>query len=198
MRVKSQWFNSGRSKSPAEIASAAAVISWRIALNALKEMRSAGFDIAVGPQYFSFLSEFAIFLVQLADRIAYRQFEEEDRIAFTNAMANHVGDHMADNQSELLGGAPMNVYKAAFIDRLNQRAAQYAQFQYEPGGANFSFLRELGNCLEEVLDERDKHWVVDQVIAIQGPEAIETLEKSMRGLLGQEPKRQRTRSGGGD
>lgn len=197
MRVKSQWFNSGRSKSPAEIAGAAAVISWRISLNALKEMRSAGFDIAVGPQYFSFLSEFAIFMVQLADRIAYRQFGEEDRIAFTSAMANRVGEHLADNQAELMGGA-MNAYKADFIARLNLRAAQYAEFSYEPGGSNFSFMRELGNCLEEVLDEHDKRWVVDQVIAIQGPEAVATLEKSMRGLLGLEPKRQRVRSGGGD
>ncbi len=72
MRVKSQWFRGDRSKSPQEIAGAAAFIVWRIGQNALNTMRRASFEIAVGAQYFAFLSEFLIFLVQLADRIAYR------------------------------------------------------------------------------------------------------------------------------
>jgi hypothetical protein len=197
MRVKSQWFKSGRSKTPLEIAGATAFILWRIALNALNEMRSAGFDIAVGPQYFSFLSEFLVFLVQLADRIAYRHYGEEERIAFTTELANRVGENLAENQVNLMGAAAMSAYKTDFIDRLNLRAAEYAEFSYESGASNFSFLRQLGNCLEQVVDERDRRWVTDQVMALQAPEAVETLEKSMRGLLGLEPKRQRTKRGAG-
>jgi hypothetical protein len=194
MRVKSQWFRSGRNKTPSEIAGAAAFIIWRIALNALNGIRGAGFDIAVGPQYFSFLSEFLIFLVQLADRIAYRHYGEAERVAFTTALANRVGENLAENQVNLMGSAAMSAYKADFIARLNLRAAEYAEFPYEQDGSNFSFMRQLGNCMEAVVDERDRRWVTDQVMAINAPEAIATLEKSMRGLLELEPKRQRTRS----
>ena len=55
MRVKSRWFKGDREKSPQEIAGAAAFILWKIAQNALKNMRSADFDIEAGPQYFDYL-----------------------------------------------------------------------------------------------------------------------------------------------
>ena len=62
MRIKSHWFRSDRPKSPEEIAGAAAFIAWRVAQNALKTMRSAKYELAPGPQYFAFLSEFLTFL----------------------------------------------------------------------------------------------------------------------------------------
>ena len=186
MRVKSHWFKSGRAKSPQEIASAVAFISWRASDHALKSTRRAGFDIAVGEQYFSFLSEFLIFLIQVADRIAYRQFGEEDRIAFTTAAANRAGEILADNKAEYLG-ADLRACKADFIARLNARAEEYAMFEYEKGGENFSFIRALGLSLQDVMDERDRKWVTDQVMAIEAPEAVATLEKAMAGLLELEP-----------
>ncbi len=190
MRVKSQWFKSGRSKSPQEIAGAVAFISWRAADHALKNMRRADFDIAVGPQYFNFLGEFLIFLVQLADRIAYRHLGEEERVAFTTALANRAGEILADNQAEYLGGE-LRAYKADFIARLNDHADEYALFEYEKGGDNFSFIRSLGIFLQDVVDERDRQWVIDQIVALQAPEAIRTLEKAMSDLLELEPPRQR-------
>lgn len=196
MRVKSHWFNSGRSKSPQEIGSAVAFIAWRASDNALKNMRRAGFDIAVGPQYFDFLAEFLIFMVQLADRIAYRQMSEEDRIAFTTAVANRAGETLADNQAEYLG-ADLRASKAAFIARLNERADDYAMFEYEKGGENFSFIRALGLSMQDVMDEKDRKWVTDQIMATEAPEAIATLEKAMTGLLELEPHQPRSRGHGG-
>ncbi len=192
MRVKSHWFKSGRTKSPQEIASAVAFISWRASDHALKSVRRAGFDIAVGAQYFNFLSEFLIFLVQLADRIAYRHFSEEDRIAFTTAAANRAGEILADNQAEYLG-ADLRASKADFIARLNAHADEYAMFEYEKGGENFSFIRALGLFLQDVMDERDRKWVTDQVMAIEAPEAVRTLEKAMADLLELEPRAARGR-----
>jgi hypothetical protein len=194
MRVKSQWFNSGRVKTPQEIAGAAAFIAWRIGQNALKNMRAAGFDIAVGEQYFSFLSEFLVFLVQLADRIAYRHFGAEDRIAFTTALANRVAEHLAGSRADLMGGEP-GAHKSDFIGLLNLRAEAYSQFEYEKDTDNFSFIRCLGISMQDVVGERDKNWVVDQIMASEAPEAVATLERAMSGLLGMEPKRRR---GSGD
>jgi hypothetical protein len=190
MRVKSQWFKGDRARTPEELAGAAAFIVWRIAENALKSMRNADFGIAVGAQYFSFLSEFLIFLVQVADRIAYRRMGEEARVAFTGTMANRVGETLADNQSRLLGGTAAE-HKADFIDSLNRRAGEYAEFEYGETGPSFSFLRHLGYVLQEIMDDRDRYWVTDQAMAIEAPEAVETLEKAMRGLFGEDQKRRR-------
>ena len=197
MRVKSQWFKDGKARSPQELAGAAAFIVWRIGENALKSMRTADFDIAVGTQYFSFLSEFLIFLVQVADRIAYRRMSGEERVAFTGTLANRAGETLSDNQSRLLGGTAAE-HKAAFIELLNQRAGEYAEFEYDESGPSFSFLRHLGYVMQEIMEERDRYWVTDQLMAIEAPEAVETLEKAMLGLCGDAPKRSRGSGAGAD
>lgn len=191
MRVKSHWFRSGQGKTPQENAGAVAFIIWRIGQNALQNMRRADFDIAVGTQYFAFLSEFLIFLMQIADRIAYRRMSGEVRVTFTTTLANRVGETLAENWSNLLGGTLLE-HKAAFIERLNLRAGEYAEFEYGETGPGFSFLRHFGYAVQEVMDPRDKGWVIDQIMATEAPEAVETLEKAMRGLFDDAPARRRS------
>lgn len=182
IRVKSSWHKGDRKKTPQEIAGALAFIIWRISDNTLKNVRKADFDIAIGPQYFAFLQEFLIFLVMVADRIVYTQLGEDDRIEFTGALANRVAEHMAENQVEWLGG-PLREYKDRFIDRLNQRAGEYADFHYTGVETSFSFILHLGQCMRDVVDEKDKTWVVDQIMAIEVPESVAMLEKAMTGLF---------------
>lgn len=186
MRVKSHWFQAERSKTPKEVAGAAATNLWRVGVGALTSMRRAGFEIETGPQYFAFLAEYLVFLVLVADRIAYRHYDEQQRQEFTGGLANWMGDNLADNRVELLGG-DRNTFKAEFIALLNARADDYAQFEYEKDAENFSFIRCLGTCLEGVMDDRDKTWVIDQVMALEAPEALSTAERTMRGLLELEP-----------
>ena len=182
IRVKSNWFKGDRKKTPQEIAGALAYTIWRISDNTLKNVRRADFDIAIGDQYFAFLAEFLIFLVQVADRIVYTQLGEQDRFDFTSALANRVAEHQAENQSEWLGGAVRD-YKDRFVDRLNRRAGEYADFHYTGVETSFSFVLYLGQCMREVMDEKDKTWVVDQIMAIEVPEAVGMLEKAMKGLF---------------
>lgn len=182
MRVKSRWFRGEREKTPQEIAGALAFIIWRISENALKNLRKADFDIAIGNQYFAFLTEFLIFLVQVADRIVYQQLSAEARLAFTTALATRVAEIQAENQCEWLGN-PVSEYKRIFIARLNQRAGEYAEFEYKGVDASFSFIRYLAACMLDVVDDKDKSWVIDQIMAIEVPEAVETLEKAMRNLF---------------
>ncbi len=187
IRVKSSWYKGDRKKTPQEIAGALAYIIWRISDNTLKNVRKADFDIAIGEQYFAFLTEFLIFLVMVADRIVYVQLNEEERMEFTGALANRVAEHIAENQAEWLGG-PLRGYKDSFIDRLNQRAGEYADFHYTGVETSFSFILYLGQCMRDVMDEKDKTWVVDQIMAIEVPEAIAMLEKAMKGLIDETPK----------
>ncbi|MDE1981784.1 MAG: hypothetical protein KGI81_05540, partial [Betaproteobacteria bacterium] len=142
MRVRSRWFKSDREKTPEEIASAVAFIAWRVAQNALKNTRKAHFEVDVGPQYFDFMQEFMVFLVQVADRIAHRRQPWNVRVAFITALAHRMGDILAENRGDLLGESPRDI-KSRFIERLNQAAEDYAAFEYEPGGLNFAFVRCL-------------------------------------------------------
>jgi hypothetical protein len=192
IRIKSQWFKAGKEKTPLELAGAVAFISWRISESALKNTRRADFEVAIGEQYFAFLNEFLIFLVQVADRIAYVRFTAEFRLVFTTELANRIASTLAENQSTLLGGEQAE-HKAAFIERLNQRSGEYAEYEYGSDGPSFSFMRYLANCMLGVVDERDRSWVIDQMMAVEAPNAVEMVEKAMQGLLETEPKRRAIR-----
>lgn len=198
MRIKSHWFKEGREHAPEELAGAVAFTISKIAANALQNTRKAKFEVAVGPQYFAFLTEFLIFLVMVADRIAYRSFGPEARTAFTGTLANRVGETYAENESRLLGG-DYAVCKLRFIDRLNQRAGEYADFDYDEQGPSFHFSRYLGYCIEQVMDDADSFWVADQMISIEAPKSVEMVERTIKNLSESEPRERRSRRvAGGD
>lgn len=193
MRIKSNWFKSGRTHSPQELAGAVSFVAWRIADNSLKNTRKADFEVAVGTQYFEFFNEFLIFLIQVSDRIAYRCLSAEDRIAFTGALANRAAETQAENQSRLLGGVAAE-YKSAFIDQINLRADGYSHFDYAENAPSFHFMRYLAHCLENVMNAHDSHWIIDQMMSVEAPAAAEMLEKTFRNLLETHPRPARRRS----
>lgn len=193
MRVKSRWFKNGREKTPQEIAGALAFILWRISDNALKNLRKADFSIDVGPQYINFLGEFLIFMVLLSDRIVYARMSEEERFEFTSALANRVAENFAENRTLWLGGDLREV-KDRFIDRLNERSGEYAQFEYTGVDTSFTFILYFGHCMREVMHEKDQTWVVDQLMAIEVPEAVTLLDKALTGLFDEEGEPVRRRS----
>ncbi len=192
MRIKSQWFKSDRQKTPQDVAGAMAFTIWRIADNALKHTRKANFEIAIGPQYFSFISEFLVFLIQVADRIAHRKLSSEDRFAFTSTLANRVAETLTENQSRLLDDSSTD-FKQIFIDKLNLRAGEYAEFNYGEDGPEFAFIRYLAFCMREVMDEKDVEWVIDQMMSIEAPEAVDMVEKTMTNLFTAQPPQTRIR-----
>ncbi len=193
MRIKSQWFKEGREHSPQEISDALAFVAWRIADNALKNTRKANFEIEVGTQYLDFLAEFLIFLILVSDRIAYRQLSAEDRVTFTGNLANRVAETYAENRSRLLG-VDLKQCKQSFIDLLNRRAGEYAEFGYDENGPDYGFYRYLAFCIGEVMTEADSHWIIDQMITLEAPEAVKMVEKTLRGLYEAEPRRTRRRA----
>jgi hypothetical protein len=193
LRIKSSWFKEGRERSPQEISDALAFVISRIADNALKNTRKAKFEIDVGPQYFEFLAEFLLFLIISADRIAYLKLPAEDRLVFTENLANRVGETYAENRSRLLA-EDMKVCKQRFIDLLNQRSGEYAEFGYDENGPAYTFYRYLAYCIGEIMTEADSGWIIDQIISFEAPEAIQMVEKTLRGLYEAEPKSSRRRA----
>ena len=195
MRIKSQWFREDAQKGAAEIASAAAFIVWRVAKNALENMRRAGYGLPPGPPYFAFLAEFLAFLVAAADRIAYLKRDAAWRVEFTTATANRVGETLAGNEADLLGADP-DAAKRRFIALVNERATDYADHGWSEAGPEYGFIRGFGHFVSDTLPEAgDRSWAISQVIEVEAPEAIEMLQKAMAGLLGEAPKRARRAAG---
>ncbi len=186
MRVKSRWFKAEREKTPEEIAGAMAFIVWKIAQNGLKNLRSADYEIEAGPRYFDYTEEFLIFLVQVADRIAFDKLDQDARTAFTTELALRVAGNFAENKGDILGLSHASC-KSEFIDRYNERTNVYAECGFNDEGPDFAFYRYLGHCLLEFCDERDRSWIVDRIMQIEAPEGVSTVSRAMKGLLDTEP-----------
>ena len=198
IRIKSQWFRDGAAKTPQQNASAMAFITWRIAQNTLKQMRTANFDIEVGPQYFDFTREVLVFLTQVLDRMANEQMDTATRTAFMTALVQRVAEVLQENEDQLMGAPPAGQasHYDRFIDLFNELADHYAEFGYDEQGPDFAFMRYLGHRIEALMPQKDQRWVVDQIIASEVPDAIEMLKRGMQGVLSTEPRPARAARGG--
>ena len=207
MRIKSRWFKAGQAKADAEHASAMAFIVWRVAHQMLKRMRGAQFDIDTGPGYFDFMREVLVFLVAVTDRIAYARLSEDGRSEFTVALVRHVARTLQESEDEWLGAVPAGTPSHAdtFIDLVNEVTQHYAEFGAESGRPaddgfhpDFGFVRYLGKRLEPTLPEKDRRWVIDQVMAAEAPEAVGIVQSAMRDLYDPAPRKGRRATLSGD
>jgi len=187
VRIRSRFHTEGQ-RSAATLASVVAVLGWKLAIESIKRMRKADYDIDIGRQYFDFVCEFMIFMAMAADRVAYAKLDGDKRVEFTSAMARRMAEIMEDNNEMLLGEAQPGECQRHFIDLFNRRSADYAEFDYGPDGPDFGFKRYFAACLREGLPEKDRLWAVDQVMDIEVPDALKALDKTLAGLFGDEAK----------
>lgn len=208
LRIKNRWFREGAPKSAAEHASAMAFIVWRLAHNMLKRMRGAKFDIDAGRPYFDFMREVLVFLIALADRIAHDRLDADARGEFTVALVRHVARTLQENENELLGAPPPGTpsHTDTFIDLVNELSQHYAEFGADPMPPpgvtvfhpDFGFVRYLGTRLAPTVPEAERRWVLDQVMAVEAPEAVATVQRSMHELFDPSPRRERRAAQTGD
>jgi hypothetical protein len=208
LRIKNRWFREGSSKGPAEQASAMAFIVWRLAHNMLKRMRGADFDIDAGRPYLDFMRETLVFLIALTDRIAHQRLDDDQRAEFTVALVRHVARTLEENETDLLGAPPPGApsHGDSFIDLVNEISQHYAEFGADPSPPpgvtqfhpDFGFVRYFGSRLDPTVPEKDRRWVLDQVMAIEAPEAVATVQRSMVELFDPAPRRARRSAQTGD
>jgi hypothetical protein len=200
LRIKSQWFQSEVPKTALQTASAMAFITWRVTQNMLKQMREAKFDIDVGPQYFAFMREVLVFLIQVEDRMAYERMPAELRVEFTTALIRRVAEILEESELEWLAApAPGEQSRRnTFIDLCNEQADAYADFSHGPQGPDFGFVRYLGSRIEALMPAKDQRWVIDQVMGIEAPEALQMVQRALDGVLSTEPRPARRSSMSGD
>lgn len=172
----------------AELAGVVAMLAWKLAIDSLKRMRGAQYDIDLGRAYFDFVCEFMIFLAVAADRIAYRELAPEQRREFTTALARRIAAAIEDNREMLLVDVAPDLCRRHVLDLFNRRGAEYAEHGCADDGPDFGFRRHFAACLQHVLPEKDRLWAVDQVMTIESPEAFKALARTLAGLFHPDPR----------
>lgn len=183
IRIRNRFHTKGQQRSPATLASVVAVLAWKLAIESIKRMRGAGYDIDIGRPYFDFVCEFLVYMALAADRVAHRELDPEPRAEFTAALAKRLSEIVEENSGMLLTDVESGVCRRRFVDLFNRRSGEYAEFGYGADGPDFGFRRYFAACLREVLPEKDRLWVIDQAMDIESPEAIRTLDRTLAGLF---------------
>lgn len=191
LRLKTVFFKNAGGRSSAEIASVLASTVWRISDEVVANLSKWDCDIVTPERGMKVLGEMSAFLLHMSDRLAYLRLAEAERARFIQAAGQRLAEIMQDNIRAMVGDDGFD-YKANFIDLINRRAADYATFECTPEKPGYPILRYLGLAVREHMLESDQHWVADQIMDIQAPEALGMLKKTVDGLLSPEkPVRQR-------
>ncbi|HHJ15964.1 MAG TPA: hypothetical protein ENJ80_04625 [Gammaproteobacteria bacterium] len=182
MRIRSHWNKKGKERSLEETAGALAFIQWRIAGNALLDLENEGFQTDTQLQRLDVIEEFSAFLIHVTDRLVHDMLDEEERQRFIVALALKTADTYHDNRVDSEGRG--QDFRQPFIEGLNRRLADYAEFSFENGEPGYAFRRYLGESVTSRMGERDRKWITDQVMEIEVPDMLKTLKKGLRDLLG--------------
>lgn len=192
IRIKTKWHRSKRSrrniegsakeKTVEDLASAIAFNTWKLAQETYRRMIKEGFRFEQDAQVTRTMSEITAFIIQYADRMVFPYYEDEQRSRFIIALAGHMADTVETNHTELFGEGN---YRAEFIDVLNVRLADYAEFPYDDTeGPSYAAKRYLGEKISEVMQATDNKWVIEQVIDIEAPEIIKSAKRLITDVLG--------------
>ncbi len=186
MRLKTKWRDKDRTRSLDDNAVVLASNIWRIAVTCAKNLHEQDYVYESDGQRLGVVSEYLAFLVHLSDRLTAPQMVDEDRGRFVTSVARAVTRHLHDNQTDLIG--PAN-YGTAFIALLNERSQDYAEMPFDAEMASYSALRYLAEKIQALMgSEQVNRWIAEQVIEIDGPEAIENLRQAVGALYGTTPR----------
>lgn len=188
VRVRTIWFKKDDSRSPEEIATVVASTIWRVADKAMDNLGREDYDIITPARGFKLIAEFVAFLAHYCDRMAYATLSPERRVTVLQAISSRLGEVMEENIITTVGPDPSRNYKAEFIDFLNRRFTDYAEFEFpDDDKASFPALRFLGLQIRDEMGDNDKTWIMDQIMDIEMPEMMGTVRKSFTGLLSDAP-----------
>ena len=68
----------------------------------------------------------------------------------------------------------------------------YADFGFDAEGPDFAFVRYLGHRITLLMPQKDQRWVLDQVMAAEVPDAVQYLQRAIKGVLSTEVRPPRT------
>lgn len=171
--VKTRWRNK-RARSLEERAGIIGANLWKIATEMFKHMEKEGFRFGSDRMTVSVITEFITFQIQLVDRITYGRISDEQRATLIGATAKHLAVTLENNQMDLFGPGE---YRKPFIDLLNARFGDYAEFEYRDNEPGFACLRYLAAKVSDAMAEGDNKWVIEQIMDIQAPEIVKLVKR---------------------
>ncbi|MBI4989869.1 MAG: hypothetical protein HZC23_13725 [Rhodocyclales bacterium] len=189
IRIRSRFHAGGRERTMAELAGVVAMLSWKLAIESIKRMREAKFDIDLGRPYFDYVCESMAFHAHLADRVAHGALSPEQRGEFTTALAKRMAEAVEDNADMLLAASEPGACRRHFLEVFNAAGADYAEYGYDEKGPDFGFRRAFAARVRESMPEKDRNWVYDQVMEIEAPEGVKAIRKTLVGLFGESDSR---------
>ncbi len=183
LRIKSRWHDDESERSLEEIAGALAFISWRIAKDKAINLHGEDFLYETDEQRMAVIVEYLIFQLQVVDRIAHQRLglNEEERRQLVVTLAKHLAGHLQDNSVDLFGPGD---YIAPFVQKMNQRGTEYAEFNYGADGPSYPFMRHLGYEIQQIMGETQANrWVIDQVMDKDGLEVNREISRAIDNLF---------------
>ncbi len=185
LRVKTVWFKKEGERPADEVASVLASTIWRLADKSVDNLSQADFDIVTPQRGFRVIAELACFLAHYADRLLYGRVEETQRAALIVSAGTRLAEIMEEIILSVTGGRrdPDYDYQAGFVDLLNRRSAEYAEFEFPEDKASFPALRFLSLQIREIMERTDQSWIQDQIMDIEMPEMMGTVKKAVDGFF---------------
>lgn len=173
-RLRRRWHSASRARTAEEVGQALAMTGWKVARESVEHLLAADFDFE-GEQYrFAIFEEWLAFFIHLADRIVYEHSDERRRARIIKSMAYRLRDILVDNMADRLTGEETG---ERFIERVNRAGKDYADCRMEHGQPGMNFLRCLGAGVADAAPEIDRRWLMEQVVEVEAPQAVEQFVK---------------------
>ena len=181
--IKTRWRNRKMPRTADERAGVIGANIWKIAIEIFKHLEKDGFRFGGDRQVTAIITEFIAFLAQLTDRAVHGRTSDAERAELINALAGHLAKTMENNQLDLLGPGD---YRAPFIQTLNARFEDYAQFDYVARDPGFACLRYFGAKVSDAMASSDNKWVLEYMMEIAAPEMVRLIRKLVDEVVGAE------------
>ncbi len=180
-KLKRGWSDKGKDRSLQDIGGAISFNIWQISGQGVLDLENTGFQTDTHSQRLDVIAEFTAYLLQLADRMVFDIFDQQQRHDLISAAGLHLARIMQDNRQETNGEGE---YTKDFLLLLNSRIGEYSGCQFDlDDGPSFTFLRLLGDRVTASMGERDAKWITGYIIDSFGKQMFKSLQRILPGLL---------------
>ncbi|NKB77597.1 MAG: hypothetical protein GKR96_11290 [Gammaproteobacteria bacterium] len=176
-RIRTGWKKKNRSISIEEFANAMSAITWRISLNAAKNLHDKDFVYDNDQQRLGVIREYLYFLIHCADRLMFSQLDQTQRTVFLTALCEDCFRHYRENSTQIIG---QSINKAVFIEDLNHTMNTLSECRFTEDTPTFEMTRLIGSRIQHILGHSQTNkWAIDQVMDIDAPETYDIFLKSV-------------------
>ncbi|MDH3388981.1 MAG: hypothetical protein OEN02_13865 [Gammaproteobacteria bacterium] len=179
--MKKRWNQQSAPRTLAQMANAIGATIWKLAANVVLNLENENFETETQGQRVDIMEEVVCYLVHISDRYVYSRADQDRRAEFISALVTDMARMLEDSRVDVQGAGE---YRAAFIDKLNRRSAEYSCCGYsDDAGAGFALRCRLGDHVQATMGARDNRWIPDYIVGREAPEIESALRRSLSGLV---------------